>query len=221
MESAPGHPGHYLKLSARTDGSFTITNERTGFTKEYPATRSATPASRVSMAIDPRAVAQELIDAYEAGDLLPETAVVARRLRPVDRLRRGGGAVTAAACGGRIGRRAKDRVRQSRCSGEAEARDRGVGVDVRRHGATCAGSRGDARSLRLRAEARAGDRLQAEVAGHGDLTDPAAVLNVGGVAVAGLRDRRLPVSRNGSSSRPISSRRSGSTRDSCSARRRW
>jgi len=31
---------------ARTDGSFTVTNERTGYTKEYPATRSATPASR-------------------------------------------------------------------------------------------------------------------------------------------------------------------------------
>jgi hypothetical protein len=46
MESTPGHPGHYLKLSARTDGSFTVTNERTGYTKEYPATRSATPASR-------------------------------------------------------------------------------------------------------------------------------------------------------------------------------
>ena len=31
----------YIKLSARTDGSFTITNERNGFTKEYPATRGA------------------------------------------------------------------------------------------------------------------------------------------------------------------------------------
>jgi len=31
------HPAHFLKLSARTDGSFTVTNERTGFMKEYPA----------------------------------------------------------------------------------------------------------------------------------------------------------------------------------------
>lgn len=27
--------GHYLKMSARADGSFTVTNERNGFTKEY------------------------------------------------------------------------------------------------------------------------------------------------------------------------------------------
>ena len=42
MDSAPptNHPAHYIKLSARTDGSFTITNERTGFTKEYPAVKS-------------------------------------------------------------------------------------------------------------------------------------------------------------------------------------
>jgi len=31
------HPAHFLKLSARTDGSFTLKNERTGFVKEYPA----------------------------------------------------------------------------------------------------------------------------------------------------------------------------------------
>jgi beta-lactamase superfamily II metal-dependent hydrolase len=37
LEGTPGHQGHYIKLSARTDGSFTITNERNGFTKEYPA----------------------------------------------------------------------------------------------------------------------------------------------------------------------------------------
>jgi beta-lactamase superfamily II metal-dependent hydrolase len=37
MDSAAGHQGHYLKLSARTDGSFTMTNERTGFSKEYRA----------------------------------------------------------------------------------------------------------------------------------------------------------------------------------------
>jgi len=29
--------GHYIKMSVRADGSFTMTNERTGFTKEYPA----------------------------------------------------------------------------------------------------------------------------------------------------------------------------------------
>lgn len=28
--------GHYLKMSVRADGSFTMMNERTGFTKEYP-----------------------------------------------------------------------------------------------------------------------------------------------------------------------------------------
>jgi competence protein ComEC len=40
LEGTPGHPGHYLKLSARADGSFTITNERNGFTKEYPAPKA-------------------------------------------------------------------------------------------------------------------------------------------------------------------------------------
>jgi competence protein ComEC len=34
---------HNLKMSARPDGSFTMTNERTGFTKDYPA-KPATPA---------------------------------------------------------------------------------------------------------------------------------------------------------------------------------
>jgi hypothetical protein len=29
--------GHYLKMSVRSDGSFTMTNERNGFTKDYPA----------------------------------------------------------------------------------------------------------------------------------------------------------------------------------------
>lgn len=29
--------GHYIKLSARSDGSFTVTNGRNGFAKEYPA----------------------------------------------------------------------------------------------------------------------------------------------------------------------------------------
>src|SRR5436309_2262240 len=38
IDSMPtNHPAHYFKLSARTDGSFTVTNERTGFSKEYPA----------------------------------------------------------------------------------------------------------------------------------------------------------------------------------------
>ena len=46
VESTPGHKGHYLKLSARMDGSFTVTNERNGFIKEYPAARNAAPASR-------------------------------------------------------------------------------------------------------------------------------------------------------------------------------
>jgi competence protein ComEC len=35
--------GHYIKMSVRANGSFSMTNERTGFTKEYPAqTKSAT-----------------------------------------------------------------------------------------------------------------------------------------------------------------------------------
>jgi hypothetical protein len=29
--------GHYLKMSVKADGSFTMTNERNGFTKNYPA----------------------------------------------------------------------------------------------------------------------------------------------------------------------------------------
>ena len=47
MDAAPptNHPAHYIKLSARTDGSFTITNQRTSFTKEYPAARSGTSSS--------------------------------------------------------------------------------------------------------------------------------------------------------------------------------
>jgi hypothetical protein len=35
----------YIKLSARTDGSFAITNERNGFTKEYPAARGGRSAA--------------------------------------------------------------------------------------------------------------------------------------------------------------------------------
>jgi beta-lactamase superfamily II metal-dependent hydrolase len=40
LEASPGHPGYSIKLSARTDGGFTITNERNGFTKEYPALKA-------------------------------------------------------------------------------------------------------------------------------------------------------------------------------------
>jgi hypothetical protein len=29
----PVDPGHYLKMSVRSDGAFTMTNERNGFTK--------------------------------------------------------------------------------------------------------------------------------------------------------------------------------------------
>jgi len=36
-DGAPGHVGHYIKFSARADGSFTVTNSRNGFTKDYPA----------------------------------------------------------------------------------------------------------------------------------------------------------------------------------------
>jgi hypothetical protein len=35
--------GHYIKMSVKADGSFTMTNERSGFTKEYPV-RGAKPA---------------------------------------------------------------------------------------------------------------------------------------------------------------------------------
>ncbi|HYR89660.1 MAG TPA: MBL fold metallo-hydrolase [Terriglobia bacterium] len=47
MDSAPtNHPAHFIKLSARTDGSFTVTNERTGFTREYAAPKAGASASR-------------------------------------------------------------------------------------------------------------------------------------------------------------------------------
>ncbi|MGE3512328.1 MAG: ComEC/Rec2 family competence protein [Vicinamibacterales bacterium] len=40
LDETAGHtPAHFLKLSARDDGSFTITNPRTGFTKKYEARR--------------------------------------------------------------------------------------------------------------------------------------------------------------------------------------
>ena len=38
--------GHYIKLSARSDGSFTVTNGRNGFTKEYPAATGVVTSSR-------------------------------------------------------------------------------------------------------------------------------------------------------------------------------
>ena len=37
LEGAAGHVGHYIKFSVRPDGSFTVTNNRNGFSKEYPA----------------------------------------------------------------------------------------------------------------------------------------------------------------------------------------
>lgn len=37
LDGAAGHAGHYIKFSARSDGSFTVTNSRNGFSKEYPA----------------------------------------------------------------------------------------------------------------------------------------------------------------------------------------
>ncbi len=41
LEATPDHVGHYIKLSARPDGSFTVTNSRNGFTKEYPPKRTS------------------------------------------------------------------------------------------------------------------------------------------------------------------------------------
>ena len=38
--------GHFIKLSARPDGSFTVRNGRNGFTKEYPAPAGAVTSSR-------------------------------------------------------------------------------------------------------------------------------------------------------------------------------
>ena len=45
LDGSPGHVGHYIKVSARPDGSFTVTNSRNGFSKEYPASL-ATSSSR-------------------------------------------------------------------------------------------------------------------------------------------------------------------------------
>lgn len=44
LDATAGHPGHFMKMSARPDGSFTMTNGRNGFTKEYPVQRG--PSSR-------------------------------------------------------------------------------------------------------------------------------------------------------------------------------
>ena len=33
-------PGHFIKVTARNDGSMTVKNGRNGFTKEYPASRA-------------------------------------------------------------------------------------------------------------------------------------------------------------------------------------
>ena len=41
-----GDGGHYIKLSARTDGSFTVMNGRNKFVKEYPAPSGAVTSSR-------------------------------------------------------------------------------------------------------------------------------------------------------------------------------
>jgi beta-lactamase superfamily II metal-dependent hydrolase len=44
LDGADGHTGHYIKFSARADGSFTVTNGRNGFTKAYPAVSTRTSA---------------------------------------------------------------------------------------------------------------------------------------------------------------------------------
>ena len=46
LESTPDHVGNYIKISARTDGSFTVTNSRNNFSKEYPATKAKLTSSR-------------------------------------------------------------------------------------------------------------------------------------------------------------------------------
>ncbi len=37
LEATPGHIGHYIKISARADGSFSVMNSRNGFEKPYSA----------------------------------------------------------------------------------------------------------------------------------------------------------------------------------------
>jgi hypothetical protein len=44
LDGADGHTGHYIKFSARADGSFTVTNGRNGFMKAYPAVSTRTSA---------------------------------------------------------------------------------------------------------------------------------------------------------------------------------
>lgn len=44
IDGADDHAGHYIKFSARADGSFTVTNGRNGFTKDYPAASTRTSA---------------------------------------------------------------------------------------------------------------------------------------------------------------------------------
>lgn len=41
-----GDGGHHIKLTARSDGSFTVTNGRNGFSKQYPAQPAAVTSSR-------------------------------------------------------------------------------------------------------------------------------------------------------------------------------
>jgi len=48
LDSSPtSHAASYFKLSARKDGSFTMTNQRTGFTKEYPAPKEGARSGSV------------------------------------------------------------------------------------------------------------------------------------------------------------------------------
>jgi len=46
LDGTAGHVGHYIKFSARPDGSFTVTNSRNGFSKEYPAGLAAGSSRR-------------------------------------------------------------------------------------------------------------------------------------------------------------------------------
>jgi competence protein ComEC len=49
LESNPAsHPAYYFKLSARKDGSFTMTNQRTGSSKEYPVANSRGSVGRTN-----------------------------------------------------------------------------------------------------------------------------------------------------------------------------
>ena len=46
LDGAAGHVGYYIKFSARPDGSFTVTNSRNGFSKEYPTGLAAGSSRR-------------------------------------------------------------------------------------------------------------------------------------------------------------------------------